>query len=193
MNTPLRIIRAAAVAAAVGTLGYLTVTSVHQATQPIATAVPASNIGRVLAAASRQAAPDLSGATLTGASLDTASWKDHVIVVNFWGSWCTPCRVEASQLAHTANDTAGLGVKFVGVDVRDNPAAGLAFEREFGIPYPSFNDPNNALAARFGALIPVATPETFVFDTRGRVAAVFIGATTFNNLDPVIRQVVELG
>jgi thiol-disulfide isomerase/thioredoxin len=49
-------------------------------------------VGQVITAAQRPAAPDISGTTLTGGHLDTRSWRGHVIVVNFWGSWCVPCR-----------------------------------------------------------------------------------------------------
>jgi thiol-disulfide isomerase/thioredoxin len=140
-------------------------------------------------AAQRRAAPVLTGTSLDGAPLTTATWTGHVIVVNFWGSWCSPCRREAPQLARTAADTAHLGVHFVGVDVLDNPGAGTAFERQFAITYPSFSDPSDALAADFGPLVPVATPETFVIDARGRIAALFIGATTFESLDPVVHDI----
>jgi len=139
--------------------------------------------------AQRQIAPVLTGISPDGAPLTTAPWKGHVIVVNFWGSWCTPCRREASQLARTAADTAHLGVHFVGVDIRDNPGAGTAFERQFGITYPSFSDTSNAHAAEFGPLVPVATPETLVIDAQGRIAALFIGAATFDGLDPVVRDI----
>lgn len=190
MKKPLRIIRALAVIGIVAALGYDAVNHTTAATHRVSNSVPAYQIGQVIPDAQRKPAPDLSGTTLTGTRLDTAVWNGHVVVVNFWGSWCAPCRREAAGLARTANDTKPLGAQFVGVDILDNTAAGLAFEHEFGIPYPSFDDPNNALGVRFSSLVPTATPETFVFDTRGRIAAVFIGATTYASLDPVVRLVV---
>ena len=189
MNKPLRVIRALAVVGIVAALGYDALDHTRAATNPVNNFVPAYQVGQVIPDAQRKPAPDLSGTTLTGTHLDTAAWRGHVIVVNFWGSWCAPCRREAAGLAQAANDTKILGVEFVGVDILDNTAAGLAFEHEFGIPYASFDDPNNTLGVRFGSLVPTATPETFVFDTRGRIAAVFIGATTYNSLDPVVRLV----
>jgi thiol-disulfide isomerase/thioredoxin len=116
-----------------------------------------------------------------------------VVVVNFWGSWCTPCRAEAPDLARLSTQTASEGVRFVGVDIRDEQAAGLAFEHEFGITYPSLYDPDDAAAAGFNPWPPVGTPTTYVIDTRGRIAAVFSGLTRYTDLQPVVEQIVEHG
>ena len=94
---------------------------------------------------------------LTGGRLNTSRWRGHAIVVNFWGSWCVSCRKEAPVLARVAGDTRFLGVRFLGVDIREDPFAGLAFERHYGIGYPSISDPGDLIAARFGAAAPVAT------------------------------------
>lgn len=91
-------------------------------------------------------------------------------MVNFWGSWCVPCRGEAPVLARVASDTRRLGVRFVEIDVRGDPRAGLSFQRQHHVPYPSISDPSDLLAARFGASAPTATPPTFTFDSRGRIA-----------------------
>jgi thiol-disulfide isomerase/thioredoxin len=119
-----------------------------------AAAAPAAHdgvtqLGRVLPAAQRTVTPRLSGTTLTGARLDPAALRGHVVVVNFWGSWCTPCRAEAPDLARLSTQSAARGVRFVGVDIRDEQAAGLAFEHEFSITYPSVFDPADAAAAGF--------------------------------------------
>ncbi|MBO0776332.1 MAG: TlpA family protein disulfide reductase, partial [Actinobacteria bacterium] len=65
-------------------------------------------------------APPVSGTTLTGAKLSLSAFRGHVVVLNFWGSWCTPCRVEAPALAALARKYQPAGVRFVGVDIRDN-------------------------------------------------------------------------
>jgi thiol-disulfide isomerase/thioredoxin len=140
-------------------------------------------VGQVIPAAQRPAAPDISGASLTGGHLDTASWRGRTIVVNFWGSWCVPCREEAPVLARVARDTRFLGTRFLGIDVRENPAAGLAFEQHYGIGYPSISDPGNLIAARFGAAAPAATPSTYILDARGRIAWAWFGATSYRQLD----------
>ena len=145
-------------------------------------------VGQVIPAAQRPVAPDISGTTLTGGHLDTRSWRGHVIVVNFWGSWCVPCRDEAPALARVARDTQFLGVRFLGIDIREDPSAGLAFERNFSIPYPSVSDPDDMIAARFGTAAPQATPSTYVIDAKGRIAWAWFGATTYGQLDLAVTE-----
>jgi len=168
----------AAVAAAAGSRGFL---ASHHGGLPV--------IGQVIPAVQRPAAPLISGTTLTGQHLNIASWRGHTVVINFWGSWCVPCRTEAPVLARVAGDTRPLGVHFLGIDIRDNPAAGLAFERHYHIPYPSISDPGNLIAARFGATAPVATPSTYIFDAHGRIAWAYFGRTTYSQLEASVVDV----
>jgi thiol-disulfide isomerase/thioredoxin len=145
-------------------------------------------VGQVITAAQRPVAPDISGTALAGGHLDTRSWRGRVVVVNFWGSWCVPCREEAPALARVARDTGFLGVRFLGIDVRDNPAAGLVFEQHFAIAYPSISDPDDLIAARFGAAAPPATPSTYIIDARGRIAWAWFGATTYSQLELAVTE-----
>lgn len=149
-------------------------------------------VGQLIPAAQRPPAPVISGATLTGQRLNIASWRGHTVVINFWGSWCVPCRREAPALRQVADDTRILGVRFVGIDIRDNPAAGLAFEQHYGIPYPSISDPGNLIAARFGTAAPAATPSTYILDGRGRIAWAWFGATTYSQLELAVTEVARL-
>ena len=145
-------------------------------------------VGQVIPAAQRPVAPDISGSALTGGHLDTKDWRGHVIVVNFWGSWCVPCREEAPVLARVARDTAILGARFLGIDIREDPAAGLAFEEHYSIPYPSISDPDDLIAARFGTAAPTATPSTYIIDARGRIAWAWFGATTYSQLELAVTE-----
>jgi thiol-disulfide isomerase/thioredoxin len=148
-------------------------------------------VAQVIPAAQRPVAPDISGSTLTGGHLDIASWRGHTVVINFWGSWCVPCRREAPALARVARETSVLGVRFAGVDIREDSSAGLAFERGYRIPYPSISDPADAIAARFGATAPAATPSTYILDGRGRIAWAYFGATTYSQLELAVTEVAR--
>jgi thiol-disulfide isomerase/thioredoxin len=148
-------------------------------------------IGQVIPAAQRPLAPDISGTTLTGGYLGIAGWRGHTVVINFWGSWCVPCRKEAPVLARVAADTRFLGVRFAGVDIREEPSARLAFERGYRIPYPSISDAGDLIAARFGTAAPTATPSTYILDGRGRIAWAWFGATTYSQLELAVTGVAQ--
>ena len=113
------------------------------------------------------------GTTLDGKTVDLASYAGKVVVLNVWGSWCSPCRKEAPDLAGAARDLADDDVVFLGINTKDpSPDQGLAFERRFEVPYDSLYDPSgrNLLSFR-GTLNPSAIPSTVVIDRQGRVAA----------------------
>jgi cytochrome c biogenesis protein CcmG, thiol:disulfide interchange protein DsbE len=87
------------------------------------------------------------------------------VVVNFWASWCVPCREEAPNLEATWRQYRAQGVRFLGVNVQDSPEDALAFVKEFGISYPSVRDANLDLYGAFGVR---GVPETFFLDLRWR-------------------------
>jgi thiol-disulfide isomerase/thioredoxin len=138
----------------------------------------------------RPQAPDVRGTTLTGSKFELSADRGSVVVMNFWGSWCTPCREEAPALGALARHFAGTDVRFIGVDIRDDPASAEAFMRTFRIGYPSLNDPNDAVALDFNGTVPPAgIPTTLVIDRSGRIAARIVGEASYNGLEALVDQV----
>jgi thiol-disulfide isomerase/thioredoxin len=128
--------------------------------------------------ADRQAMPALSGTTLQGKSLDV-SYTGHVTVVNVWGSWCTPCREEAPDFAEAYQKYASEGVDFVGINTRDDNAAALAYDAQFGIKYSSLQDPDETLVLALKQIIPATSvPSTVIVDSDGKVAVRALGGIT---------------
>ncbi|MGH3431602.1 MAG: TlpA family protein disulfide reductase [Thermocrispum sp.] len=139
----------------------------------------------------REPAPELAGSTLEGRQLSLADLRGHVVVLNVWGSWCVPCREEAPDLARLARETEADGVRFLGIDTRDNKAAARAFVRNFEIPYPSLFDPDGKLMLAFSGVIPLsAVPSTIVIDPEGRVAARVVGKVTYATLRGMVEDVL---
>ncbi len=137
----------------------------------------------------RMPAPELAGVTLDGENLALADLSGHVVVLNVWGSWCSPCRAEAPDLARLARETASQGVRFVGIDTRDTEAAAEAFVRTFNIPYPSLVDPDGQLLLQFEGIIPItAVPSTLVIDAQGNIAAKVVGRVTYATLRGLIED-----
>jgi peroxiredoxin len=149
------------------------------------------NTSAVLYAAGHRAqAPDFSGSTLTGAPLRFSAYRGKVVVLNFWGSWCVPCRSESATLAVVAEQYQTAGVAFLGVDVRDNTASAVAFTRSHGITYPSVTDPNDTITLDFSTAVPIAgTPTTLVIDKSGHVAGAVFGEATYPELTAILAKV----
>ncbi len=144
----------------------------------------------VFRVADRQASPRIAGETLDGAQLDVADLRGKVVVVNFWASWCAPCRAEAPNLKAVAERRAAEGVAFVGVAVKDDADAARAFERTQQVPYPSLFDQAGVVLTRFRALAPQTPPSTLLLDRQGRIAGRFIGGVTETELDGPVQALL---
>ncbi|MCX2933213.1 TlpA disulfide reductase family protein [Mycobacterium sp. CVI_P3] len=123
----------------------------------------------------------------------TVSLKDFdgkVVVINVWGQWCGPCRAEATQLQQVYDQTRGLGVAFLGIDVRDNDiTAPQDFVTDRKITFPSIYDPAMRTMIAFGGKYPATViPSTVVLDREHRVAAVFLRELLAQDLLPVVQR-----
>ena len=135
----------------------------------------------------RKPAPQLAGTTLTDSTLSLTSLRGKVVVVNFWGSWCPPCRAESPALQSVARSTAGQGVTFVGVVERDTKSNARSFVKGHDVTYPSIFDDDGSLAAIWPAA--AGPPYTFIIDRQGRIAARFLGGVTAEDLRAAVHKV----
>jgi cytochrome c biogenesis protein CcmG/thiol:disulfide interchange protein DsbE len=137
----------------------------------------------------RPAAPTLALPVLGGgATRSLAELRGQVVVLNFWASWCDPCREEADVLerAHDRLQSREVG-SVLGVTFRDASPASRRFVRDEGLTYPSVRDVDGELAEEFGTR---SLPETFVIDREGRVAAVARGQLDQASMDRALAEVL---
>lgn len=130
----------------------------------------------------RSTVPQLAGTTLDGKKIALSDYKGTVVVLNVWGSWCPPCRAEASELVKAATRTKGKA-QFIGLNTRDlDQAQAKAFVRSFKINFPNIYDPDGKLLLAFGAVPAKAIPSTIIVDREGRIAGRILGPTTASTL-----------
>ena len=159
------------------------------------TTVDGSTSAVLYHAGHRPVAPGFTGTTLTGSNLNFSSYRGRVVVLNFWGSWCVPCREEASVLAAVAAKyQPSSGVSFLGVDVRDTTASAQAFVSQFHVGYPSVGDPGSVITADFSDVVPIAaTPTTLVIDRTGHIAGAVFGTVSYPQLNTILTRVTAKG
>lgn len=121
-----------------------------------------------------------------GRTIVSNQMRGAVVVVNFWATWCVPCRREAPVLEAFAQRWDGNGVRVVGILYGDTPAAARSFRDEFDLTYPLVDDPTAATAVAYGV---TGVPETFVIDADGVVVARVIGALGATTLDDILADV----
>lgn len=138
----------------------------------------------------RTAAPAVKATTLEGGSFDLSGYRGKVVVLNFWASWCAPCRVESPALQGLAADLTAKGVVFVGVDSRDDPDSARAFLADIGSSYPNIDDAGGDVSLAFHSLLPPGFPSTLVVDRQGHVAARVNGPTTQPRLRALLAPLV---
>ena len=148
--------------------------------------------GEVIPAGERASAPEFAGTLLEGDAFESAQLAGQVAVLNFWGSWCAPCRVETPEFDEVSTDYADDRVQFLGVNVKETDQQFAdAFVERFGIGFPSLYDPRGEVALAFRDYPASAIPSTIVLDPGYRVAAVYTGEVRQEDLRRVIDRVLE--
>ncbi|UOY00978.1 TlpA family protein disulfide reductase [Blastococcus sp. PRF04-17] len=156
--------------------------------------VEATPSGEVIPVDERAAAPQFAGTLLDGSDFESSELGGDVAVLNFWGSWCGPCRVETPEFQEVYADVRQDGVQFLGLNVKESSEQfALAFVDRFGIEFPSLYDPRGEVALAFRDYPATAIPSTIVLDPQGRVAAVYTGTVSQEDLRGVIDLVLEEG
>jgi cytochrome c biogenesis protein CcmG/thiol:disulfide interchange protein DsbE len=145
-----------------------------------------TSIDTQLAAGKRPAAPAVSLPKLDGGgSVPLSSYRGKVVVLNFWASWCDPCKDEAPVLNEIARRYDGRA-EVIGVDTRDVAGLGRDFAKRYGLTFPLLHD-DGSQYRRWGL---TGLPETFVIDREGRVVHHFIqqltGSELRAELDPLV-------
>jgi thiol-disulfide isomerase/thioredoxin len=154
--------------------------------------VAATPSGEVIPAAERASAPEFSGTLLGGGTFSSEELSGDVAVLNFWGSWCGPCRVETPEFQEVYADVRDEGVQFLGLNVKETSEQfAQAFVERFGIEFPSLYDPRGEVALAFRDYPATAIPSTIVLDRDSRVAAVYTGEVSQEDLRRVLDRMLK--
>jgi DsbE subfamily thiol:disulfide oxidoreductase len=130
--------------------------------------------------------PKISGLAVGGGFVRPADYSGKVVLVNFWASWCPPCRQEQPRLEALWTQLKGTGdVAFIGIDYKDQSKPAQGFLSRFHVTYPSVSDPSGDLGSQFGLSF---MPSTFLVDSHGQMRYRLTGdvATTSANLRMLI-------
>ena len=117
-------------------------------------------------------APPFTFTTFDGQTISLDDLRGKGVVLNFWASWCDPCRDEAVLLEQTAQREKDNGIVFLGLDYLDQEPAAKAYLAEFGVTYPNGPDLQSQAARRYGIK---GVPETFLIDPEGKIVDTMIG------------------
>ena len=132
-------------------------------------------------------APDFTITTFEGQTLTLSDLRGQVVVINFWASWCDPCREEAAYLENTWRKYEDQGVVFIGIDYVDTERQALAYIEEFDITYPNAPDIGTRISDDYQIQ---GVPETFFVARDGTLRGNHIGPLAPPTLDEKIEELL---
>jgi len=137
-------------------------------------------------------APSFTLPLLDGGTITLEDLRGKVVFLNFWASWCPPCRAEARTLEAAWQRYKDRGIVFLGIDIQDTVQDARAFLKEFGITYVNAWDASGEIAIEYGVW---GIPETFFIDREGRITFKQVGALGWPiitaKLDEALRGIVS--
>lgn len=133
-------------------------------------------------------APDFTLTTFKGTKISLGGLRGKPVVINFWASWCPPCRIEARLLESTWRAYKNRGVFFIGVDIQDRLEDALNYIREFDITYPNGPDPTGEISIDYGVS---GLPVTFFVSRKGQIVRRWVGAIEKSVLISAIEEIMK--
>ena len=132
-------------------------------------------------------APEIEFSLFDGRELVLSDYRGQPMVINFWASWCAPCRQEALVLERSWRAYRDDGVIFLGVDIQDSEESARAFLSEYGITYPNGRDTDGQISVDYGV---VGLPVTFFVNSEGAIDRRWVGAISERQLVAWVDEVV---
>ena len=133
-------------------------------------------------------APDFSLTTFEGAKISMEDLRGKPVIINFWASWCPPCRIEAPLLERTWRAYKNRGLIFLGINIQDRKEDALSYIREFDVTYPNGPDPTGEITIDYGVS---GLPVTFFISRKGEVVRRWVGAVEPGVLINSIEEIMQ--
>ncbi|UUU23594.1 TlpA family protein disulfide reductase [Streptomyces sp. DSM 40750] len=152
-----------------------------------------SQLFKSVPVAERADAPDFSGSTVDEDPVRLSDYRGEVVVVNAWATWCGPCRAESPALERTYQGFKDQGVQVLGISTDVERKNALAFQREFGLSYPSLHDPHGRQFLKLprDMVNPQLLPFTLFVDREGRIAGAVQAPLTEKELRTILTPLLK--
>jgi thiol-disulfide isomerase/thioredoxin len=135
-------------------------------------------------------APQFARADLNHQPVDLSAYRGHVVLLNFWATWCAPCQIEIPRFVQWQAAYSAKGLQILGVSMDDDSAPALALTRRRHVNYPVIMG-DAQLGRLYGGVLGL--PVTFLIDRQGNIAAVYKGQTNLNAMEHEIRRLLPAG